>query len=319
MIAGYPCGFEKMISNTDFRLILELQEDGRRSYSDLAERLGINPKTVPRRIEALIKSEAIAIRALPNPFKLGLAANALIAIRVDPSKIHDVCDQMIDNFNVNLVQTVFGRYDIIISVYFPKWEMLHDFINKDLSRMDGVMQVEPHFIKEIIKRYERLFEKEPYHETPVKLNDTDWRLIKNLVKDGRANAQDLAEQLGTHVTTIYRRISGLIEEKIIKVIAVPNPAKLGYASKAHIFMDVEPESVDAVCKKIYHYPALHSIMTTISGSGIMVGVQKESNEALYDFIKERIVNIDGIRYTETIIRAEILKRYYGWFLDEAGE
>lgn len=305
-----------MISNIDYRLILELQRDGRTSYSDLAERLGINPKTVPRRIEALIETETIAIRALPNPFKLGFAANALIALRVHPSKIHHICDQMIDNFHVNLVQTVFGRYDIIINVYFPRWGMLHDFIHEDLSRMDGVLHVEPYFIKDIIKRYERLFKKEPYYEPPVKLNDTDWRLIKELVKDGRANAHGLAEKLGMHVTTIYRRIAGLIEEQIIKIIAVPNPAKLAYSSKAHIFMDVEPEWVDAVCKKMFHYPELHSIMTTISGSGIMVGVQEKSNEALYDFIKEKIVSIDGIRYTETLIRAEILKRYYGWFLDK---
>jgi len=305
-----------MISNIDFRLILELQKDGRTSYSDLAGRLGINPKTVPRRIEALIDSETIAIRALPNPFKLGFAANALIAMRVHPSKIHHVCDQVIDNFYVNLVQTVFGRYDIIINVYYPKWEMLHDFISNDLSGMAGVMHVEPYFIKEIIKRYERLFEKEPYHESPAKLNDTDWRLIKELVKDGQTNAHDLAKMLGTHVTTIYRRISGLIEEKIIKIIAVPNPAKLAYLSKAHIFMDVDPERVDTICRKLFHYPDLHSIMTTINGSGIMVGVQKKTNEALYDFIKEKIVNINGIRYTETLIRAEILKRYYGWFLDE---
>ena len=81
--------------------ILELQKDGRASYSDLAGRLGINPKTVPRRIEALIESETIAVRAVPNPFKLGFAANALIAIRVHPSKIHHVCDQLTDNFLTN--------------------------------------------------------------------------------------------------------------------------------------------------------------------------------------------------------------------------
>ena len=81
-----------MISKIDFRLILELQKDGTVSYSDLAERIGITSKTVAKRIEGLIKSRFIEIRALPNPFKLGLAANALIAVKADPSKIDPICD-----------------------------------------------------------------------------------------------------------------------------------------------------------------------------------------------------------------------------------
>jgi DNA-binding Lrp family transcriptional regulator len=89
-----------MINKTDQRLIIELQKDGRASYAELAAKLGITASTVAKRVETLIKSKTIDIRALQNPFKLGLMANALIAIKTDPTKIDDICNQLVDNFNV---------------------------------------------------------------------------------------------------------------------------------------------------------------------------------------------------------------------------
>jgi Lrp/AsnC family transcriptional regulator for asnA, asnC and gidA len=89
-----------MISKTDQRLIIELQKDGRASYAELAAKLGITASTVAKRVETLVKSKTIDIRALQNPFKLGLMANALIAIKTDPTKIDDICNQLVDNFNV---------------------------------------------------------------------------------------------------------------------------------------------------------------------------------------------------------------------------
>ena len=306
-----------MFSKIDFRLILELQKDGTISYSDLAERMGITSRTAAKRIEGLVESKLIEIRALPNPFKLGLAANALIAVKADPSKIDSICDNLIDSFYVNLVQPVFGRFDIILIVYFPGWEMLHDFLNHKLSRIEGVTKVETYFIKEIVKRYEGLFRKEAYQKAP-KIKGSDWTLIRALVKNGRASTSELAQELGTHVTTVYRRIAMLTREDYIKIKAVPNPGKLGYASNAHIVLEVDPAKVHAVCETLFPYPEIHLIMTVIDGTGIIIGVHKENNETLYRFIKEKIAPIRGIRFTETFIRTEIRKRYYGWFLEEPG-
>ena len=102
---------------------------------------------------------------------------------------------------MNLVQTVFGRFDILIIVYFPSWELLHQFINDELYTIEGVTQVELYFIKEVFKRYDRFFKKEPFAKDGLKLKEADWTLIKELAEDARANPADLAEKLGIHVTT----------------------------------------------------------------------------------------------------------------------
>ena len=71
-------------------------------------------------MEGLIESKLITIRAQPNPYKLNLSASAVVAIKADPTKIDHICDLLSGHFHVNLVQTVFGRLDILIIVYFSR-------------------------------------------------------------------------------------------------------------------------------------------------------------------------------------------------------
>ena len=304
------------ISETDRRLIFELQKNGTTSYAELADRLQITPQTIAKRIEGLINSKVISIRALPNPFKLGLNANALIAIKTDPTKIDHVCEKLFDNFHVNLLQTVFGRFDILTMVYFPNWELLHEFITNELSTIDGVTNVETFFINKILKRYERFFENGPNQQGAIKLKDIDWVLIEELVKNGRASTGELAEKLGIHVTTVYRRTSSLLKERFITISAVPNPSRLGYSANAFIALDVAPTKVDNICESLYHYPEIHRILTMINRSRMIVCIHTKDHESLYEFIKKKIAPLEGIINTETFIGAIVQKTYYGLLMDE---
>lgn len=304
------------INKTDYDLIIELQKDGGSSYSDLAGKLGITAKTAAKRVDRLLESKLISIRAQPNPYKLGLAASALIALKTDPSKNEKICEHLAENFYVNLVQTVFGRLDILTIVYFSNWEMLHDFINNDLYTLDGVLQVELYFIKEVFKRYDRFFTKEPFANGQPKLTDTDWNLIKELAKNASTSPSVLAETAGIHVSTVYRRIESLLKKDMIKISAIPNPSRLApYSANAYITLDVDPVEVDAVCERLYHFPDVHFIMTMANRSGIIVCVHSKNNDALYRFIRKNISHLNGLSNTETFIRAMVKKTYYGWLME----
>ena len=306
-------------NKTDLKLIAELQKDGSISYSDLGVRLGITPRTVAKRVEGLIESKLITIRAQPNPYKLGLSASAVIAIKADPTRTGAVCEQLCGYFNVNLVQTVFGRFDILIIVYFPSWELLHQFINDELYTIEGVTQVELYFIKDVFKRYDRFFKKEPFAKDRLKLKEADWILIKELAEDGRANPADLAEKLGIHVTTVYRRISALIKGNVIKNSGVPNPSRLALSANAYIILDVDPDEVDNICTNLYSSPEVHFILTLSKRSGMILCVHTRNNETLYEFLKQRISPLKGLINTETFLRASVEKTYYGWLMETNGE
>jgi DNA-binding Lrp family transcriptional regulator len=313
----YSAGSKKKlkISKTDLKLMAELQKDGGTPYSDLAVKLGITPKTVAKRVEGLIKSGGIVIRGQPNPYKLGLSASAVIAIKADPTKIGAICEKLSGYFNVNLVQTVFGRFDILIIVYFPNWGLLHQFINDELYAIDGVTQVELYFIKDVFKRYDRFFEKEPFAKDRLKLKEADWTLIKELAKDGRANPADMAEKLGIHVTTVYRRISALVQRNVIKISGVPNPSRLAFSANAYIILNVDPDDVDNICTNLYSSPEVHFILTLSKRSGMILCVHTRNNETLDEFLNQRISPLKGLINTETFLRASVEKTYYGWLME----
>jgi Lrp/AsnC family transcriptional regulator for asnA, asnC and gidA len=303
-------------NKTDYELIKTLQEDGRLSYSALADKLGITAKTVAKRLDRLLSAKVISIRAQPNPYKLGLSATALLGIKADPSKIEQICEELAENFYVNLVQTVFGRLDILAIVYFPNWEMLHDFINNELYPAEGVTQVELYFIKQVFKRYERFFGKESFINGQSKVKAVDWKLIKELARDARANPNDLAQNAGIHVSTVYRRIEALLERGIIKISAVPNPSRLvRYSANAYVTLDVDLAQVDHICASLYDLPEVHFIMTLTNRSGIIVCVHARDNDELYQFIKTNISHQKGLLNTETFIRSMVQKTYYGWLVE----
>jgi Lrp/AsnC family transcriptional regulator for asnA, asnC and gidA len=142
----------KMIDKTDRKIILELQNNGRASYASLASKLQISVSTVRRRLKRLIKNEIVKITAIPEPSKVGYPAGAFIAMDVDVLKIDDVCAKLAAYPNVHFTAVVFGRYDVVISVVFPSFETVIQFIKEEIARIDGVKQVESFILAELKKR-----------------------------------------------------------------------------------------------------------------------------------------------------------------------
>lgn len=299
-------------------MINELQKDGNSSYSELAVKLGITSKTVAKRMDRLLAEKIISIRAQPNPYRLELLASAFIAIKTDLSKNEQICRKLAENFHVNLVQTVFGRFDILAIVYFTNLERLHKFIDEEVHTLDGVLQIEVYFIKEVFKRYDRFFKNELFTKGHVKIKETDWNLIKALAKDGRANPAVLAKDSGIHVSTVYRRIEALIKNGVIKISAIPNPSRLTpYSANAYVILEADPVEIDKICNKLSRYSEVHFILTTSNPSRIILCIHAKDNETLFRFIQNHIPYPNGLANTETFIRAMVHKTYYGWFMDPA--
>jgi hypothetical protein len=70
--------------------------------------------------------------------------------------------------------------------------------------------------------------------------------------------------------------------------------------------------MEEVCQRLEVYEDIFLITTLFNGYDLLIGVNGTSPEALYKF-KNEILAIGGILHDETIIRAEIKKRYYGGF------
>jgi Lrp/AsnC family leucine-responsive transcriptional regulator len=73
---------EVMLDRTDWRLLEELQRDGRASYADLARVVAMSPSAVAERVRRLEEAGVIAgYRATIDPERVGLSVMAFVRLR----------------------------------------------------------------------------------------------------------------------------------------------------------------------------------------------------------------------------------------------
>ncbi|MDD4860373.1 MAG: Lrp/AsnC family transcriptional regulator [Dehalococcoidales bacterium] len=141
-----------LIDETDRKIIIELQKDGRQEFSDLASKLNVSLSTISRRVDNLLKSKLIHITAVPNLQKLGYSINAIIGLDIEINKMESVCENLAANHNITFVAVTLGRYDVIITCYFITMEDLTGFVKDVIARIDGVTQIETFYVAELKKR-----------------------------------------------------------------------------------------------------------------------------------------------------------------------
>lgn len=291
-----------MLDKNSLKIIHELCHDGRSNNVELARRLNLSVRTVAKKVNELIDKDIIAIKAMPNPAKMGYQAQAFIGMSVDLKKIDNIYHQLQTNIHVNMVTTSFGRFDILIFVFFRDLTTLQDYIKKELPLIDGINRIQTYLISEEKKRNKGIFPKISKNTPPIMLDKIDQNLIEELIHDGRPNYTDLSKKLGISKPTLSRRINMLLKESVIKIVAIPIPSTLGYSANAFILIRAKLSKVDKICNLISRFPEVHLVMRIMNDFDILVGVYSANPDTLHEFLKNKIGYIDGLLSTETFIR-----------------
>ena len=126
----------------DRKITSILQQDGRASNASIARKLNVSEGTIRRRLKRLIKEKAIQILALPEPAKLGLGTEALVALQVDPGQLEEVAESLAGVTVTVYVSANTGAFDIFTWVALPSQEALHSFLLNTVGTIPGVKRSE---------------------------------------------------------------------------------------------------------------------------------------------------------------------------------
>jgi Lrp/AsnC family transcriptional regulator for asnA, asnC and gidA len=135
----------------DAKVIQELQNDGRLSYTKLADILGVTEGTIRKRVKALHKQEIINIRAVLNPNKVGYELVCMMALQVKIADLLKVAQMLAEKPNVYYLAFVTGRYDMLALVLARTPAELSNFIKEHISSMPSIVRTETFVNLEIIK------------------------------------------------------------------------------------------------------------------------------------------------------------------------
>jgi len=143
------------------------------------------------------------------------------------------------------------------------------------------------------------------------MDELDIRIIEILQVDGRASNAGIARSVGVSEGTVRRRLKRLIQEEFIRVVALPDPSKLGFESEALVGVQVDPDKVDQVADDIYGLEEVNWVALTTGSYDIFAWATLTSPEALGIFLRTKVGVIPGVRRSETFVNLANKKRGYG--------
>lgn len=131
-----------MLDKLDQQLILELQEDSRRSYVGLAKLLQVTETTIRNRVKRLIDKGVIRMTAIPALEALGYGFIGIVGLQVRLADLRTVAKQLAENSNVCYLANVTGRYEFIAIVVTRSSREFADFMENVISAIPSILRTE---------------------------------------------------------------------------------------------------------------------------------------------------------------------------------
>lgn len=128
------------LDDLDFQILSFLQEDGRMSFTVIAEKLDVSVGTIRTRLNKLIDEGTINIIGRVDPSKVGFNCYAHIAVYVRPATLKESVAQKIATLpEVSFLAMTSGDYDLEVDVMCRDNNHLVEFVNT-ISQLEGVDQ-----------------------------------------------------------------------------------------------------------------------------------------------------------------------------------
>ncbi len=129
-----------ILDELDFSILSFLQQDGRMSFTDMADQLKVSVGTIRTRVNKLIEDGTVNIIGRVDPDKVGFRAYAHIAVYVRPATMKEAVAKKITGYpEVSFLAMTSGDYDLEVDVMCRDNDHLIEFVNT-ISSIEGVNQ-----------------------------------------------------------------------------------------------------------------------------------------------------------------------------------
>jgi Lrp/AsnC family transcriptional regulator, regulator for asnA, asnC and gidA len=139
------------LDDLDRKIVVLLQDDGKRSNREIARILNTNEASVRRRVKRLLDEEIIDIIAVANPLKTGFDSIVLFQMQIEALKLESISEELLKLPELRFIAFITGRYDVIAEAWFKNNNEVTEFITNKLSSIEGILRIETAPILKMIK------------------------------------------------------------------------------------------------------------------------------------------------------------------------
>lgn len=147
------------LDKTDLKILQALQEDGRLSNVELADRVALSPSPCLRRLKALEDSGILkAYAALLSPIGIGLDLQVFIRVATDQSpESRQAFSQAVCAWpHILSCYALTGESDYLLHAFFPDMSAFSHFILDELLALPCVQDAKSSFVLTEVKNTTQL-------------------------------------------------------------------------------------------------------------------------------------------------------------------
>jgi Lrp/AsnC family transcriptional regulator for asnA, asnC and gidA len=126
-----------VIDDTDKAIIEQLQQDGRRPYTQIARAVGLSEAAIRQRVQRLLDGGVMQIVAVTDPLTLGFLRQAMVGLKVD-GDLQSVAETIGSIPEVDYVVLTAGSFDLIVEVVVEDDDHLLSILNDKIRPIPGV-------------------------------------------------------------------------------------------------------------------------------------------------------------------------------------
>ena len=141
-------GLDKM----DFTILTHLQQDGRKSFTDIAEEMKVSVGTIRNRYTRLVKENVLHIVGWTDPTKAGYNAYARVTIQVKPTElVREVAQQLLPVKEISFLAITSGQHDLEINLLCKNNKQLLEVMHEKIHKIEGVHETHTTIYFEVLK------------------------------------------------------------------------------------------------------------------------------------------------------------------------
>jgi len=149
------------------------------------------------------------------------------------------------------------------------------------------------------------------------LDELDQKIITVLQENARLPNAEIALRVGSSEPTVRRRVDRLLDQQVIKIVAVAPPLNLGYQVVAILGIQIDHSHLGQIEQALLAMPEIRFAGVTLGSYDVVAEVWFHSNEELLTFLHERLSPIEGIQRIESLQVAKMVKYTYDWCVPRA--
>lgn len=134
----------------DRSLIAALQINGRRSFTSLAQELGLSVTAIRNRVQRLESTRMLQVVGITNPYKVGFDMLALVGLKARASTIDEVLESCRTMAEASWVAATAGSFDVFLELVCRDAHHFRDVL-RQVQHLSGVETTETFFILDVLK------------------------------------------------------------------------------------------------------------------------------------------------------------------------